>query len=647
MFLKNTYAKQGILTLVCLLSIIFSYLVEKHLDNEPLFLLLLSAAYTSGSVYALRNAWESIKRGRLDVDFLMIVAAVGAALVNYWHEGATLLFLFSLSNTLQEYAFNRSRHAIDALLKERPNEANVLRDGIEVLTPIEKIQIGDMVVIRPGEQVAVDGIIRKGASDLNEASVTGESKPIDKGIGHQVFAGSINGVGTLEVEVSHTAEDSTLSRIIHMVESAQSTKARSQRFLDEVERYYVYTVLVGVVGFILVPWGVFGQDFSPTFYRAMVLLVVASPCALIIASPAVMLSAIACAARNGILFKGGVHLENLAEVTQAAFDKTGTLTLGKLFVTDVVLADTLPTGFQEDELLAIAASLESRSEHPIAKAILEHADARKVQRSPMEKFTILPGRGAHALVDEYLVWIGGQRLYEEHGEEIPTFLADAQERLEKEGKTVLLLHREISRKGGIGQHEEEGGWLGLIAVADKERPEVADAIRLLHQQGIKRVVMLTGDNPFVAEAVAKATGVDEVYARLMPEEKVSILNRLQRDHGPLMMVGDGVNDAPALAHAAVGVAMGAAGTDAAVESADIVLMGEDLKKLAFAVALSKRAEKMIRFNVAFSLAVISLLVAAVFLFQLPMPLGVLGHEGSTVVVVGNGLRLLFMRESQA
>jgi len=642
-------ARRRLLELACtaltLIFLISSLTVERFKGPWEVILVFNIAAYIAGGWYGVRVATQGLRRGKLDVNFLMIIAAVGAASVDQWHEGATLLFLFSLSNTLQDYAMGRSRRAIDSLLKLRPSEASVLRNGVEERVPVEQVAVGDVVIVRPGGMVPTDGTVRSGQSDLNEASITGESKPVDKGVGDPVYAGTLNGAGSLEVTTTRTSEESTLARIVKLVESAQGQKARTQRFLDDVEGYYAWTVIIGVALFILMPWLFFKYPFEPTFYRAMVLLVVASPCALVISTPASILSAIASGARNGILFKGGIHLENLGEIQVVAFDKTGTLTHGSLQLTDLVPGHDHSESFSSDDLLAWAAALESRSEHAIAKAIVGAAEEKTLQLPQVGKFTSLPGRGAQATIEGFLVWIGGERLFQEHGEKIPPFLQDEKTRLEQEGKTVLIIHRELGRVGNIGHHEEEGGWLGLIAVADAIRDEAAGAVRALKQHGVKRTVMLTGDNPSVAETVAKQTGVDEFYAALLPEEKVNILHRLHKDVGPVLMVGDGVNDAPALANAAVGMAMGGAGTDVTLESADVVLMGDDLNKIGFALYLSKRANRIVRVNVAFALAVIAFLVAGVFLFQLHLPMGVVGHEGSTLVVVANGLRLLGVRDS--
>jgi Cd2+/Zn2+-exporting ATPase len=372
----------------------------------------------------------------------------------------------------------------------------------------------------------------------------------------------------------------------------------------------------------------------------MVLLVVASPCALVIATPAAVLSAVANAARHGILLKGGAYLENMAAVRAVVFDKTGTLTTGKPGVTDIVLAAGHPEGFCEDDLLAYAAALESRSEHPLAREIVRAAQERGLCLPDMTTFIALPGRGIHATLDGYQVWIGGDRLYAEHGEQLPSDLLEAKARLESEGKSALVLHRELERWAEHATHERGGGWLGLIGMADTLRDHVPQVVAAFRELGVEHTAMLTGDNAHVAAAIAARAGLDEFHANLLPEEKVARLNEIRRRRGEVMMIGDGINDAPALANASVGVAMGAAGTDVALESAHCVLMGDDLQKVVYAMDLSRRAVRTVRWNLAFSFGVILVLIATVFWANLPMPLGVVGHEGSTILVCVNGLRLL-------
>ena len=525
-------------------------------------------------------------------------------------------------------------------MKRRPRHAVVLRNGTEEPVLLEDLRVRDLILVRPGEMVATDGVIRQGQSEMDESSITGESKAVDKSAGDLAYAGAINGTGAVEVEVTRLAADSTLARIVKMVESADTHKARSQRFLERAEGIYAWAILGLVFLLIVVPWLLFGRDFVSTFYQAMIVLVVASPCALVISTPAAILSAIANGARNGVLFKGGAYLESMADVKIVVFDKTGTLTTGKPGVSDLVLARDAPAGFDENALLAIAAALESRSEHPLATEIVRAARSRALDLPEMSDFVALPGRGIHARVGGHIVWIGSDRLYREHGEPMPDDLVAAKARLEGEGRSALILHREIERRDGQGVHEPTGGWLGMIGVMDTVRVNAAECISSLRALGIARTVMLTGDNVEVARTVAAQVGIDEYHAGLLPEEKVQILEDLKARYGAVLMVGDGVNDAPALAHASVGMAMGAAGSDLALETAHCVLMGDDLRKIAYALALSRRALRTVTANLAFSAAVILLLIGSTFLLSIPLPLGILGHEGSTVIVCLNGLRLL-------
>lgn len=604
---------------------------------------LLALAYLTGGWVAFLNTAPGLLRGKLDVDFLMLVAAAGAAIVDAWGEGAILLFLFSLSNTLQTFAMERSRAAIADLVHRRPEEARLVRGDREEKVPVETLKVRDRIVLRPGEMVPADGKVVEGTSEMDESSITGESQPASKAVGDAVYAGALNAGGAVTVEVVRPADESTLARIIQMVEAAQANRAKTQRLLDTAEGYYAWIIVLGVLALIVGPW-IAGEPFNEAFYRAMVVLVVASPCALVISTPAAILSAIARGARAGVLFKGGAYLERMAEIRVVVLDKTGTLTTGEPGLTDVVLAKTAPEGFTEDNLVAYAAGLEGNSEHVIGRAIRRGAARLGIAPAPLENFTALPGRGVYAQIDGFEVWIGSNRLYAEHGEDLPEDLIAAKDRLEREGKSVLVLHRELERREDVGVHEDGGGWLGLVAVADTMRPEAPTTVAALRAQGIQRVVMLTGDNAFVAESIAEAAGIDDFRANCMPEDKVRLVQEFQAAHGPVLMVGDGVNDAPALAHAAIGMAMGAAGTDVALESAHCVLMGDELHRIPFALRLAQRAVRTVRQNLAFSFGVIVVLVASVFLAGLTMPLGVLGHEGSTLLVCLNGLRLLWMDE---
>ena len=642
LFNRVDQRKSGVALTALTAVLIAASLIGESQNADPRLILAFNIlSYVCGGWFGVQKAVGNLFEGKFNIDLLMIASAIGAAIIDQWREGATLLFLFLLSNTLQDFAIERSRNAIKALLRLRPNEATVLRDGKELKLPIGELSLGDHVIIRPGESVPIDGKIVGGRSTLDQASITGESAPVEKAVGDTVFAGTLNGGGSLEVMVDKLAADTTLARIIQLVESAQGQRARTQRFLDEFESRYAVGVMIASALLAVVPWLIFHQPFQPTFYRAMIVLVVASPCALVISTPASILSAIAGSARRGVLFKGGVHLENLSEVKVVAFDKTGTLTQGHLHLTDVYVSrENCPPDFTGNDLIALAAALESRSEHPIAKSVLSAAKSRGLALPDMTNFVALPGRGVHAEADGFLVWIGGYRMFEEHGEVIPPDIMAGKERLEAEGKTVLILHRELERDGDEGVHEDEGGWLGCVAVADTVRPDAKHTVAELKRLGITRVVMLTGDNAKVAHGIAGQTGVDEFYADLLPEQKVELLKTLEKKYGPVAMVGDGVNDAPALATAMVGVAMGAAGTDVALETADVVLMGDSLANIPYAIDLSRRTRRVVWQNIAFSLAVIVVLVFSALGFSLPLPLGVVGHEGSTLIVVANGLRLL-------
>lgn len=619
---------EPILVVVTLLALIASLTAESLLDAPAEVVMLLNIiSYLAGGWYATQAGLESLREGEIDVDLLMVASAVGAAAVGEWHEGATLLFLFSLSNVLQAYAMERSRSAIKSLLDLRPDEALVRKNGELVTVAVENLKIGDVVVLRPGDRIPADGKVINGHSSVNQATITGESMPVTKQIGDTVFAGTVNEHGTLDIAVTKLASESTLARIIKLVEDAQERHSNTQRRLDRFEQRYAKVVIFSVLLMIFLPPLLLNVNFTDNFYRSMVLLVVASPCALVISTPASILSAIANAARKGILYKGGTYLEQMGTLKAIAFDKTGTITYGKPSVTDIVPA----AGVSESELFSTLACVESPSEHPIAEAILEKARAENVTLREPAHFKAIPGRGISALLDGQTVWVGTEQLMRDNGLRVPSELLEKQAELENGGKTTLLVYAEK--------------WLGLVAVADKVRPEAREAIQKLRDSGIEHVVMLTGDNQRTASRIAQEVGVTEFHAELLPEQKVAVLHKLEAEYGIVAMVGDGVNDAPALATAQIGIAMGAAGTDVALETADVVLMADDLMKISYAINLSKRARRVVAQNLTFSMGVIVVLVIAALLpmVNLPLPLGVVGHEGSTIIVVLNGLRLLVWR----
>jgi Cd2+/Zn2+-exporting ATPase len=636
------------LVVVTLLTLLGSIVAEQLRAPAPLILALNITSYIAGGLFGAKTAISSLLERKIDVDMLMVLAALGAAAVDQWHEGATLLFLFSLSNVLQDYAIGRSRQAIRSLFKLYPQEARVKRTNGVQKVHINEIAIGEIVLIEPGERIPVDGIVRGGRSAVDQSPITGESMPVEKSSGDKVFAGTLNQAGALDVEATQAAKDTTLARIIKMVEEAQESKAPTERFLEKFEQYYALAIIGGVLLFIFIPPALGLVDFNSNFYRAMVLMTVASPCALVISVPASFISAIAAAARGGVLFKGGAYLEQLAAIKAVAFDKTGTLTNGKPGVTDVVSCCEI----SDDELLQVMASIEARSEHPLAKAIIDAAAVRKLPLHEIQDFQAQLGRGVEARIDDLRVQIGSPRYLEADGSALPAKLAEARAHYEAEGKTVILARREGARPCPPERNCDDcaisgqGAWMGLAAIADGMRPEARAAVASLKKMGVQ-VAMLTGDNQTVARSIAAQVGVGRVYAGLLPEDKVNVVRQIQQEVGAVAMVGDGVNDAPALATADIGIAMGAAGTDVALETADLVLMGDKLELIAYAIQLSKKARRVVWQNIIFSLGVIVLLVISTFVVSLPLPLGVLGHEGSTVIVVLNGLiSLLLLPEFQ-
>lgn len=616
---------------ITLVAMILGFILDR-LGLTPLSWAAYGLGYITGGAYGLRAGLESLRSRAIDVDLLMILAAIGAAIVGAPFEGVMLLFLFSLSNVLQNLALDRTRSAIRSLMALRPNTALLRRGQVLVEMAVEQVVVGDLMVIRPGDRVPLDGEIVDGASSFDQSAITGESIPVHRKAGDQVLAGSINQQGSLEVRVTRMAQDSTLARLVRLVEEAQSEKAKTQRFIDVAEQYYATGVIIMTALAVAIPSLFLGEGFDTAFYRAMTLMVAASPCALVISTPATVLSAIANGARRGILFKGGVYLEQAAGIKVLAFDKTGTLTFGKPEMTDIRM---LPDGdLNEDDLLRMAAALENKSEHPLAEAIVRAANQRGLDRLQARDFFSDTGQGVRGHVETWHVAVGNRRYFERFAVDN---WADAEvhlDALHAAGKTAVIV---------ATLHDETAHLRAVLGIADVLRPNAADVINEVKALGVTRVVMLTGDNRRVAEAVGQVAGVDEVHAELLPEEKYRLLKELSRTYGPVAMVGDGVNDAPALAAADIGIAMGAAGTDVALETADVVLMADELAHLPYAIALSRKTRQRLVQNLSFAVGTIVVLIAAVLGFSLPLPLGVVGHEGSTVLVSLNGLRLLGYR----
>lgn len=578
-----------------------------------------------GGRQPVRHLLRGLVRGRLflDIDFLMVVAAVGAAAVGAWAEGAFLLFLFALANALERYALDRARDAIRALTALVPDTARVLAAGRESVLPIEQVRPGDLVVLRPGERVPVDGTIHSGASSLDQAPITGESIPVDKQVGDEVYAGTVNGEGALEILVTRAVGDRTLDRVIRMVEESESAKARTEQFTERFERIFVPIVVVLDILLIVVPPLLGWLDWSTSLYRGMTVLVAASPCALALGPPAAMLAGIAQAARRGVLIKGGIHLEALADVQAIAFDKTGTLTRGRPEVTELIPA----SGVELGELLVVAGSVERRSEHPLAQAVVRRAEADGLTLEPSGDLSAVTGRGVTSILRGEPVWIGSLQMWRRQDDLPPTEILDSAVAIGARGQSVMAV-RHGTR------------WLGVIGLSDEPRATVGETLERLRSMGLGPLVMLTGDHAGVGQAVARSIGLDDVRADLMPADKVTAIRELLAEHGSVAMVGDGVNDAPALAAATVGIAMGGAGSAVALETADVALIGDDLSRLPFAISLARRSRTILRQNLVIAAGMMLLLLIAAALGQLAIGPAVIGHEGSTLVVIANALRIL-------
>ena len=595
-------------------------------------------AYVFGSWYGIKESIRAIQEPAVEIDLLMVLAALGALLIGAPFEGAMLLFLFSLATVLEEYAIGRSRGAIRSLMEMRPESARILRDGEEKPVAIEAVDIGDIFVVRPGDRIPLDGVVDSGESTVDQSSLTGESVPVPKEPGDEVFGGTINENGSLEVRVTRKAHESAISRLIHMVEEAQSKQAPTQQLIDRFEQPYVLSVFAMTIVAIVLPTVLLNHSFEPTVYRAMTLMVAASPCAVIISTPAAVLSAITAGARQGVLFKGGEHIETAGDVDAIAFDKTGTLTEGNTRLTDATAREGATVDGDEltdDDLLALAGAVQSRSEHHLAEATVDAARERSLDIPAASGFEAVVGKGVHANVAGRTVHIGNRRYFETvTGDQSVEGLEaglEALRSLEASGKTSVLV---------VGDSEDGLSVLGWLAFTDTIRADAAATIERLRERGVEQIVMLTGDNERVAQYIADELGIDEVYAELLPEQKVEHIEGLKERHEAVAMVGDGVNDAPALATADISIGMGGAGTDVALETADIVLMSDALERLPYAFSLSRETRKTLYINFSIAFGAIVIMIAAILTAGIPLPLAVIGHEGSTVLVSLIGLRLL-------
>ncbi len=600
-----------------------------------------AVAYGVGGLPILREAWGKIQGGQLSIDFLMGAAALGAAAIGEPFEGAVLLFLFSLSNALEERALGKTRQAVQALVALRPEQARVIHagGGAEAWVPVEEVALGWLVRIRPGERIPVDGRVVDGGGEVDESTITGESRPVRKEAGMAVYASTILAGGAMTVRVTHPPEETLLARIVHLVEEARGSRAPAQHFIDRFAHPYTLAVVAGTMLFALIPPLLLGWAWDEAIYRAITLLVVASPCALIISTPAAILSGIANGARHGILFKGGAVLDRAGLIDTLAFDKTGTLTEGKPRLLDQVAV----AGEDEDALLRLAASLEADSEHHMARAVLEAAaragfsmtgagagaegSGNRGAIPRATDFEAHPGEGVTGTVEGIPAWAGNELLMERLGHRLPGELRGWVAEATSRGRSIMVIGTADSVRGAM-------------AFGDALKPDAADAIRHLKYEGVRWITILSGDHPDAVRAIAAELGVDEVRAGLLPHEKVEAIRALERRSRGVAMVGDGVNDAPAMAASSLGIAMGAAGTDVAIETADVVLMGKEVAKVDYVLHLGRRTRRIVRQNVIFSVGWMLALVAIAATVGMPLALAVIAHEGSTLLVALNGLRLL-------
>lgn len=606
--------------LLTFLGIVLNYFEVDAYITIPVFL----AAVISGGWRIALKGYKALLNIALDMNFLMTIATVGAVVIGEFAEAAAVIFMFSLALLLESYSVDRTRKAIKSLMAISPSVAAVKNGIFEVLKPVELVDVGEIVIIRPGERIPLDGVITSGRSTINESVITGESIPLMKEAGSQVFAGTINGKGTFEFRVTKLQQDSVLSRIIHLVEEAQTERSESQTFVEKFSRYYTPTVTLSAVLIAVIPPVFLSQPFNEWFYRALVMLVIACPCALVISTPITIVSGLTNAARNGVLIKGGRYLEEIGKLTAIAIDKTGTLTEGKPVVQDIIPLNSYP----KDELLRIAATVESNSEHHVADAILIKAYEEDIefQQLVCTNFESIPGKGIKGTIGGKNYILGNHIFCEEHNlcnNEIELLL----EKLESEGKSIVVII-------------EDQIPIGLISVTDTTREESKHAIQELRRKGIKNIIMLTGDNESTAQSIAKELGIDDVRSQLLPEEKVNAIRKLKAIHGSVGMIGDGINDAPALAASSIGIAMGTAGTDAAIDTANIVLMSDSLSKVSETMSLSKKTLRIIKQNIT-----IALITKAVFLTLgacgvATLWMAILADDGAALIVILNGLRLL-------
>ncbi|CAM3988966.1 Copper-exporting P-type ATPase [Mesobacillus thioparans] len=628
---KKPFWQENMNLLLSLAMIIAAYFFQWTSDEESLpAILLFLGAITVGGFSLFKSGIQNLLKLDFDMRALMTVAIIGAAIIGEWSEGAVVVILFAISEVLERYSMDKARASIRSLMDIAPKEALVRRKDREFNIHVNEIVVGDVMIVKPGEKIAMDGEVAAGSSAVNQAAITGESVPAEKNTGDEVFAGSINGEGLIEVKVTRLVDDSTIAKIIHLVEEAQAEKAPSQAFVDRFAKYYTPMIILVAFLVAVMPPLLFNGDWSDWIYQGLAVLVVGCPCALVISTPVSIVTAIGNAAKNGVLVKGGVHLEEMGTIKAVAFDKTGTLTKGLPALTDFVLLSSS----DETELLAHVAALENKSQHPLAAAIVRNAETlgSSFREKKVEEFTSVTGKGLKGVVDGVAYHIGSPNYLEEIvAGGIPPSVFEKIASMQAEGKTVMVAGT-------------SSGLLALIAVADEVRESSREVVARLHELGIEKTIMLTGDNKGTAQAIGIGTGVSDIESDLLPEDKLAFIKSLQKEHGKVAMVGDGINDAPALAAANVGVAMGGAGTDTALETADIALMADDLKKLPFTMKLSRKTLAIIKQNIAFSIGVKLLALLLVIPGWLTLWIAIFADMGATLIVTLNGLRLLRVKD---
>jgi Zn2+/Cd2+-exporting ATPase len=611
--------------------IIAAYYFQLNHGEESLpAIFLFLGAIIIGGFSLFKSGIKNLLKLDFDMRALMTVAIIGAAIIGEWSEGAVVVILFAISEVLERYSMDKARASIRSLMDIAPKEALVRRNGREYSVHVNEIQVGDIMIVKPGEKIAMDGEVVAGSSAVNQAAITGESVPAYKRIGDEVFAGTLNGEGLIEVEITKLVDDTTIAKIIHLVEEAQAEKAPSQAFVDKFAKYYTPIIILIAFLVAILPPLFFGADWSDWIYQGLAVLVVGCPCALVVSTPVSIVTAIGNAAKNGVLVKGGVYLEEMGMLKAVAFDKTGTLTKGVPAVTEFEILSSA----HQAELLSVVAAVENKSQHPLAAAIVRKAETDGVpfREKLVEEFTSVTGKGIQAVVDGVRYHIGSPKYLEEIVDGgMPSIVSEKIAGMQSEGKTVMVVGSEKSL-------------LALIAVADEVRESSKEVVSRLHELGVEKTIMLTGDNKGTARAIGSQAGVSDIQSDLLPEDKLNFIKALQKNHGKVAMVGDGINDAPALAAATVGVAMGGAGTDTALETADIALMADDLKKLPFTIKLSRKTLAIIKQNIAFSIGVKLLALLLVIPGWLTLWIAIFADMGATLIVTLNGLRLLRVKD---